>query len=52
MAPATYATPVYTTPVYTAPVYYSTPSYYYGGYGPSIGFSYYIGGGRYYRGWR
>jgi hypothetical protein len=49
----TYTTPVYTTPVYsTAPVYYSTPAYY-GGYygGPSIGFSYYNGGGRG-RGWR
>jgi len=54
-APAYYSTPVYAAPVYAAPVYYSTPAYYSTPYyygGPSIGFSYYSGGGRYYRGWR
>jgi len=54
----TYTTPVYSDTTYTTPVYYSSPVYYstpayYGGYygGPSIGFSYYRGGG-WGRGWR
>jgi hypothetical protein len=57
-APAYYSTPVYAEPVYVAPTYYySTPAYYatpyyYGGYGPSISFSYFSGGGRHYRHWR
>lgn len=48
-----YSDTTYTTPVYSStPVYYSTPAYY-GGYygGPSIGVSYYSGGG-WGRGWR